>query len=571
MRNMVLLKRCSYCKKEQQFENFKDNGKEYATCNTCRLKRIARKNICSICGVNAIFNNEGEKVGVRCSSHKEIGMINVKDPKCITCKVKRPSFNYEHEEKALYCKDCSLAGMINVRSRKCITCKVKQPSFNYEYEEKALYCKECSLAGMIDVSNFKCITCKVKHPIFNYEHEEKALYCKDCSLAGMIDVKNLKCITCKVKRPSFNYEHEEKALYCKDCSLAGMIDVKHHRCITCKVKHPFFNYEHEDKALYCKECSLAGMIDIKSRKCITCKVKRPTFNYEHEEKALYCKNCSLVGMVDIKNLKCHCGKRAHYNQPNMFPQFCTQHRTNGMIKNPRKKCLKCDQSACYGLERNKPLRCETHKLESDFLLTERVCINCGQLDVLTPSGKCVNFCSPDEKYIQLQKRVKCKEEFIIKLFDSDLDKTHVIFHWKDEIIESSCTNKRPDIVYHCGTHVVICEVDEHQHKSYTSCGTTVTEKKDAESRRMFEIFQQFQHPNQVIPVVFIRYNPDSFSSNGKTIKVRDQIRHNVLLRWMKHCLNTKDWLYPLQVKYLFYDGHDDTDTIFRELKIADLF
>ncbi len=219
-----------------------------------------------------------------------------------------------------------------------------------------------------------------------------------------------------------------------------------------------------------------------------------------------------------------------------------------------------------------PLRCDSHKLPNDFLLTERTCSKCGTLDVLAPSGQCVTFCAADEKFIQLQKRIKRKEEFIIKLFDSDLDKTHVIFRWKDEIIESSCTNKRPDIVYHCGSHVVICEVDEHQHKSYVSCGTTIKEKKDAENRRMFEIFQQFQHPDQVTPVVFIRYNPDSFlDSNGKAVKVRDQIRHEILLRWMKHCLNSKEWPHPLQVKYLFYDGHDDTDANFRELNVTNLF
>ena len=68
-------------------------------------------------------------------------MVDIKSPKCITCKEKAPNFNYVGETKALYCSVCSLADMVNVKSLKCITCKEKQPVFNYAGETKALYCK----------------------------------------------------------------------------------------------------------------------------------------------------------------------------------------------------------------------------------------------------------------------------------------------------------------------------------------------------------------------------------------------------------------------------------------------
>ena len=58
-------------------------------------------------------------------------MVDIKHPKCITCKEKGPSFNYAGETKALYCSVCALADMVDIKHPKCITCKEKGPSFNY--------------------------------------------------------------------------------------------------------------------------------------------------------------------------------------------------------------------------------------------------------------------------------------------------------------------------------------------------------------------------------------------------------------------------------------------------------
>ena len=79
---------------------------------------------------------------------------------------------------ALYCSGCSLADMVDIKHPKCITCKEKAPFFNYAGETKALYCSGCSLADMVDIKSPKCITCKEKRPVFNYAGETKALYCK---------------------------------------------------------------------------------------------------------------------------------------------------------------------------------------------------------------------------------------------------------------------------------------------------------------------------------------------------------------------------------------------------------
>ena len=41
--------------------------------------------------------------------------------KCITCNLKQPAFNLPDEKKALYCGDCKEVGMIDIKHPKCIT------------------------------------------------------------------------------------------------------------------------------------------------------------------------------------------------------------------------------------------------------------------------------------------------------------------------------------------------------------------------------------------------------------------------------------------------------------------
>jgi hypothetical protein len=75
---------------------------------------------------------------------------------CLECK-KQPVFNKEGESKALYCTTHKKVGMINVKQKTCIECK-KQPVFNKEGESKALYCTTHKKDNMIDVKHKTCKT-----------------------------------------------------------------------------------------------------------------------------------------------------------------------------------------------------------------------------------------------------------------------------------------------------------------------------------------------------------------------------------------------------------------------------
>ena len=76
---------------------------------------------------------------LRCQEHTEEGMKG--QYSICHCGMTKPSFNYP-DIKAAFCKSCAKKGMIDVTNKKCLTCKVKCPSYNLPGETKGLYCKE---------------------------------------------------------------------------------------------------------------------------------------------------------------------------------------------------------------------------------------------------------------------------------------------------------------------------------------------------------------------------------------------------------------------------------------------
>jgi hypothetical protein len=76
------------------------------------------------------------------------------------------------------------------------------------------------------------------------------------------------------------------------------------------------------------------------------------------------------------------------------------------------------------------------------------------------------------------------------------------FSWvSDKRVADGCSLRRPDLMVDMGTHLVILEVDENQHTSYDS---------SCETKRLMQISQDVGHR----PIVFIRFNPDSYTAKG---------------------------------------------------------
>lgn len=110
---------------------------------------------------------------------------------------------------------------------------------------------------------------------------------------------------------------------------------------------------------------------------------------------------------------------------------------------------------------------------------------------------------------------------------------------------------------------MIIEVDEGQHRSYKSCGNTREERMATENRRMFGIFQSLFHG---IPVIFIRYNPDTFRDENNILqKIPETKRQAIFLSWVKRCIRNEDGCEGCVAKYLFYNGWKESDVLYSQI------
>jgi len=116
-------------------------------------------------------------------------------------------------------------------------------------------------------------------------------------------------------------------------------------------------------------------------------------------------------------------------------------------------------------------------------------------------------------------------------------------------------------LYDCGTHIVVIECDENQHKNYNWQSCTNNKSLDhMEEKRMYEIMVAYG-----LPTTFIRYNPDTFKLNGiENRKYNISKRLELLKKWVEYCFNLKPETINDNLKYkkLFYDEYKETDMNF---------
>jgi hypothetical protein len=560
---------CKTCHRDLSKDEFIKDEKQYKTCNICRdaVNSNRRKHICQVCGIKGVFNIKGEITGIRCKTHKELNMIDVTRKYCQVCNKKQPVFNFEGKLTASHCADCKEVGMINVKDKKCQVCKKKQPNFNFEGKLTASHCADCKEVGMINVKHKKCQICNKTRPNFNFEGKSIATHCADCKEVGMIDIKSKKCQVCNETIPNFNFEGKSIATHCADCKEVGMIDIKNKKCQICNKTRPNFNFEGKLTASHCADCKEVGMIDVKHKKCQICNKTRSNFNFEGKSIATHCADCKEAGMIDIKNKKCeieNCKTRSSYGYLNQKLSRCGKHKLPLMFKKTKPICNdeKCNDIAEYGT--SEPLHCEFHKSNDDLHLVGTTCKGCNRENELCNNdGLCLTYCRPNEIYQNAKQYIKKKESYVLAYLDKNITVNRKPID--DSIIDSSCVRRRPDRVYDLGFVYLIIEIDEFQHKSYHS--GCVFDKDTQELRRMNQISEALSM-NQ-IPCIFIRFNPDGFSVDGKKQKVNMAKRLEILKKWIEYIQKMKPEDFEnemeIQIKYLFYNEYKEEDLSFQKI------
>ena len=447
------------------------------------------------CEVKPLFNLPGNDEAKRCSKHKNYGMINVKEKYiCIedNCNT-GASFNFADRKVPIYCTTHKMPDMVDIRYGNCNEpgC-YKYASYNFVGKTKRLYCPLHKKADMVYIKkHFLCIepNCKT-HASCNFPTETIRLYCSIHSKDGMINLTYKKTTSAGDHHPR-TYNKRQNGRLCIEPN--------------CKT-HASYNFPTETSRIYCSKHSKDGMINLcikkhkkplKQKKIIlhnkgkcnepNCKVSA-NYNYPNETLRIYCKAHMKDGMVNVANLPCRepgCSLYPIFNFPNTKNAiYCKQHMLDGMVDIKHKVCKSefCNNIASY----NK--------------IYENYC------------RYCFVHLFPDKPTI---KNYKTKENLVVSFVK---DKFPDISWIHDKKIADGCSKRRPDLFADFGEFVLIIEIDEYSHKDYdNSC----------ENKRLMELFQD-SGANR--PLSIIRFNPDSFISDGKKIPSCFSLSKDGLLR-----------------------------------------
>jgi hypothetical protein len=99
---------------------------------------------------------------------------------------------------------------------------------------------------------------------------------------------------------------------------------------------------------------------------------------------------------------------------------------------------------------------------------------------------------------------KIKEQHIVDRVKERFPEFTWVCDKRYDFAPTDCASRRrPDMYCNFGTHILIVEIDENQHRAYdTTC----------DNKRLCELYQDFGH----IPVVFVRFNPDDYINTDGT-------------------------------------------------------
>jgi len=588
-----------FCKshKKSDMINVKDPRCQYENCN-----KISK------------FNYKGQTKGLFCKSHMKKEMVNVRDPRCKhkDC-YNSPYYNFAGE-KAIFCKEHMKIGMIYVaKFSKCQHDGCNKASiYNFKGEKQRLFCSKHKKVGMVDIAHSICNNenCN-KIAYYNFKGQTKRLFCNDHKEVGMVNIINKRCqyedcdiiacfnrkgethgifcnehkekdmvnvltLICKYEGcdtiASFNKKGETHGIFCNEHKEKDMINVKDPRCKYegCE-KYASFNKKGETKGIFCNEHKEKDMVNVKSKKCLyeECN-KQPRYNVEGQKIGIFCNEHKEYNMVDVVTKRCDfigCKTKPCFGYCSQKAIRCGKHKLNFMFNPSICKCKEqnCNEIAIFGII--EPTHCEIHSIETEICLLIQKCSKCGDIDLLNRDGLCITKCKPQNDFYKQKSYQKEKETNMIEYINKNLKDFESDFKIiDDKIIDTNCNMYRPDRRYDCGTHQLIIECDEHQHKNKEYC-EKYKSLKHFEECRMFEI-QQACGMN----CIFIRWNPDTFRINGILCKKFNiHKRLEMLVQWIKYCIN-------LQIKkesppkyiQLFFDDYDETNTDFIEINEEDV-
>ena len=336
-----------------------------------------------------------------------------------------------------------------------------------------------------------------KKAYYNILGTRSPLFCGDHREPNMFNVVSVKCRHqgC-LTVPCFG-EPGKSVKFCAVHREDGMVNLRERTCqYEGCYKKPVFNLPGQTQGISCTGHKTCEMIDVLSKHCQRegCRT-RPSFGPKGG-KSLFCVEHKLEGMVSTNTTCEHegCNTSATFNLPReMTVRFCSKHKKEGMINIRMKPCRHegCRKIPVFNLPfERKGAYCKNHKLDGMVDVENPRCKTplCG-LHAKEYCARCTSYLFPDRPCMFKTRETKLKEYLEARYTDK------TIVH--DRRVE--CHLYRPDFVFDMGSHTVVIELDENQHKRYdTSC----------DNKRLMSIF----HGLGSRPMIMLRFNPDRYDA-----------------------------------------------------------
>ena len=502
------------------------------------------------CKTRATFAPLGE-TAQWCAKHKAPNHINVNDPRCkhvgcLTIPIYGPvggKRQYCNKHKAndhinLYDKVCTFEGCKTIAGYGLPGKKKTRCSKHKDKDHVELKHKKCGYKGCSIRSTFGPIGGVPKWCVTHKSKDHVDLSNRSCSHAGCTTHPNYgpiggTSITCAKHKLDTYVDLNNTKCQHPDCftrASFGPLGGEITWCVT-----------HKEKVhiqLSAPMCAYDG--------CRT----QPVFGPQGGE-AEWCVKHKAPDHIDVVTKRCEhedCDITATFGRLFMPRTHCARHRTAAMYANNNPKCQGCSaKHPCWtDKDNNYPLRCEDCKTDKDENIIEQKCDTCGLMQLIKEGLADCDDCNT----FLVKKPHKARETMVKTM----LDDACIIYKSYDRIPDESCNKYRPDFLFDCGTHIVILEVDEEQHRGYTP---------ECEYGRMINLFQ-----DTGMHTIFIRFNPDGYKDNKGKRHTWTNARAVKLLEVLNQ---TRDHLpeHLVSAVYLYYDGFDSRRVEFTKLKYMD--
>lgn len=270
------------------------------------------------------------------------------------------------------------------------------------------------------------------------------------------------CNTCNINKSEKEFRNDRAK--CKECVKFD------YKCI------------HNKRKSYCIECKGTSICIHNKRKYYCCECNGSQICIHNKRKET-CKDCNGTAICIHNNLKQNC-KDCNGSA------FCIHTKYKAYCKecNGSSYCIHDKQkSLCIICYPNTNRYCKECRIFQVSKRNEYLCMSC------------FYFKYPNHQKV---KNYKVKENQIIDDLLYDFDDIDII---RDKSINGGNSRYRPDILIRLKNYNIIIEIDENQHK-----GTSYS----CENERIMSLFEDLKN----IPLIIIRFNPDSYKHNNKLFK-----------------------------------------------------